>query len=265
MNRRVSNIFNTTLEQTKEIISLNKTPQNSPLPALKQAQFLRRYKRFLADIRLPTGEEVTLHCPNTGAMTNCLAPMTPCWYSTSNNTARKYAHTLEIVTTPTGDLAGIHSARANQLVEIAIRDGVIAELQGYETLQREVVFGTQKSRVDFVLSNAQQRCFVEVKSVTLMEAQGQGLFPDAVSERGTKHLRELMQECAAGNRAVLLFCVQHTGIEWVEPARQIDPVYAATLCEAVAVGVEVLAYRTHIDPHGSHMKLTTQLPFVLTP
>ena len=174
--------------------------------------------------------------------------MSPCWYSTSDNPNRKYPNTLEVVTTPNGHLAGINTARANGLVEAALREGIISELQNYETIKREVVYGTEKSRVDFVLENSAGKCFVEVKNVTLMDADGHGQFPDAVSERGTKHLRELMQMVREGHRAVLLFCVQHTGIEWVEPADAIDPLYGKTLREALANGVEVIAYGAEIKP-----------------
>src|SRR6478736_2573782 len=231
------------------------TPSSGLMPAL----LVQRYKRFLADIILPNGDKITLHCPNTGSMKNCIHPMSPCWYSTSDNLARKYPHTLEIVTTPHGHLAGINTARSNDLVEIAIRTGVITELQGYANLRREVVYGSEKSRIDFLLENETQKCYVEVKNVTLMEAAGQGMFPDAVSERGTKHLRELMQMVREGHRAVLLFCVQHVGIEWVEPADTIDPLYGKTLREAMAAGVEVLAYAAEINPSENIIKLDKKL------
>lgn len=224
------------------------------------AQLLRRYKRFLADVVLPSGEITTLHCPNTGSMKNCIQPESPCWYSTSSNLARKYPHTLEVVTTPSGHWAGINTLRANGLVEAAIANGTIAELQGYSSLRREVVYGSEKSRIDFLLEGAQQRCYVEVKNVTLMERPGQGLFPDAVSERGTKHLRELMQMAGEGYRAVLLFCVQHSGIAWVEPADLIDPLYGKTLRQAVAAGVEVLAYSAALDLSAGNFSVQKKLP-----
>ena len=223
------------------------------------AQLIQRYKRFLADIILPNGETITVHCPNTGSMKNCLQPISPCWYSTSTNAARKYPNTLEIVTTPRGNLAGINTARSNGLVEVAIRAGVIGELQGYDNIRREVTYGNEKSRIDFLLERANEKCFVEVKNVTLMEAEGQGLFPDAVSERGTKHLRELMQMVREGHRAVLLYCVQHTGIEWVEPADTIDPLYGKTLREAVVVGVEVIAYCAELEPEKNRIVLAKKL------
>lgn len=231
--------------------------------SLRQALLVRRYKRFLSDVLLPSGELLTLHCPNTGSMKNCILENTPCWYSTSDNPTRKYPHTLEIVTTLGGHLAGVNTGRANHIVEAAIAAGVITELRGYALLRREVIYGAEKSRIDFLLSGSTsdtRPCYVEVKSVTLMEAAGQGLFPDAISARGSKHLRELMAMVQQGYRAVLLYCVQHTGIEWVEPADAIDPVYGRHLRDALAMGVEVLAYQARIDPVIAEVALYRSLP-----
>ena len=230
---------------------------------LYPAQLLRRYKRFLADLELPDGRGLTVHCPNTGSMKNCLQPGGNCWYSGSDNPKRKYPHTLEVVTPPDGDLAGINTARANDLVEEAIGNGVIRELQGYRQWRREVAYGEEKSRIDFLLDGGGQSCFVEVKNVTLCEGRGHGLFPDAVSERGTKHLRELMQMVRQGHRAVLLFCVQHTGIRQVAPADTIDPAYGKTLREAAAVGVEILAYQAVLAPEQGIIRLQKKLPVAL--
>ena len=230
------------------------------------ALLLKRYKRFLADIRLPDATELTIHCPNTGSMKNCILPDSPCWYSVSESKTRKYPQTLEIVTTPGDHRAGINTARANELVEAAIRSGVIQELQGYSMLKREQVYGEEKSRIDFLLSEhvADERlCYVEVKSVTLMEAEGEGFFPDAVSERGSKHLRELMAMRARGHRAVLLFCVQHTGIRSVRAAAHIDTVYADTLRAAQAAGVELLAYAANIAPEQGIIALDRALPVLV--
>jgi sugar fermentation stimulation protein A len=233
------------------------------------ARLLKRYKRFLADIRLPNGTELTIHCPNTGSMKNCVLSESPCWYSVSDSKTRKYPQTLEVVTASGGHLAGINTARTNELVEQALRDEVIAELRGYKTLRREVVYGSEKSRIDFLLSNRAllvdkpedaRLCYLEVKNVTLMEAEGEGFFPDAVSERGSKHLRELMAMVEQGHRAVLLFCVQHTGIQSVRAAAHIDPVYAATLQAARAAGVEVIAYAARIKPEHNVIKLDRCLP-----
>ncbi len=227
------------------------------------ALLLRRYKRFLADVRLPGGHELTIHCPNTGSMKNCVLPESRCWFSVSESKARKYPQTLEVVTTPGGHLAGINTARTNELVEQALCNDVIAELRGYQSRKREQVYGSEKSRIDFLLTNHLQDarlCYLEVKNVTLMEAEGEGYFPDAVSERGSKHLRELMAMVEQGHRAVLLFCVQHTGIQLVRPARHIDPVYAATLQVARRAGVEVIAYAARIQPETNTIVLDRPLP-----
>lgn len=221
---------------------------------------LRRYQRFLADVRLADGSEMTIHCPNTGSMKNCVLPDSPCWFSLSANPKRKYAHTWEVASVPGGHLAGVNTGRANALVEAGIRQGVITELQGYPGLRREVRYGRENSRIDFLLEEGARRCYVEVKSVTLMDAPGQGLFPDAVSQRGSKHLRELIEMVQAGHRAVLLFCVQHTGIEWVEPADAIDAVYGKTLRQAAQAGVELLAYRAAIEPELARLALEWPVP-----
>lgn len=226
----------------------------------QKGKLLRRYKRFLADIELEDGSEVTIHCPNTGSMRNCVVPDSHCWFSTSDNLKRKYPHTWELASTPSGFLAGINTGRANALVEAAIADGTIAELQGYRQIRREVRYGSEKSRIDFVLEDGERQCFVEVKSVTLMEALGQGLFPDAISSRGTKHLRELINVVEQGQRAVLVFCVQHTGIEWVEPADAIDSLYGKTLRRAAEAGVEILAYGADIVPERAEVVLRRSLP-----
>lgn len=236
------------------------------MPEWQTAELLQRYKRFMADVRLADGSLLTVHCPNTGSMKNCLLPGRPCWYSTSTNAKRKYPHTLEVVTTPGGHLAGVNTGRANLLVERALGLGAIAELQGYRSLQRELRYGLEKSRIDFLLSDSltdARPCYLEVKSVTLMEAEGQGFFPDSVSDRGTKHLRELMAIAQQGYRAVLLFCVQHTGIEWVKPAGHIDALYAKTLGEALSAGVEVFAYRAEIQVAESLITLNKKIPFYL--
>ncbi|WP_049632508.1 DNA/RNA nuclease SfsA [Cellvibrio sp. pealriver] len=236
------------------------------MAVLFPALLLRRYKRFLADVRLPDGSEITIHCPNTGSMKNCVVPESPCWYSLSENKARKYPQTLELVTTSGGHIAGINTGRANDLVEAAIQSGVITELQGYGSLKREQIYGEEKSRIDFLLSSnpADARfCYVEVKNVTLMESEGEGFFPDAVSERGSKHLRELMAMRAQGHRAVLLFCVQHSGILSVRAAAHIDAIYAATLASAHAAGVEVIAYGATIQPEQHLIALDRPLPVLL--
>lgn len=227
-------------------------------PPLESGILLKRYKRFLADVKNEQGE-FTIHCPNTGSMKNCLAENGQCWFSRSDNAKRKYPCTLEVTTTPDGHLAGVNTSRANGLVREAIENGVVSELQNYDHIRSEVKYGEENSRIDFLLERDGERCFVEVKNVTLGMGDGLGLFPDAVSARGSKHLRELKQVVEQGHRAVLFFCVQHTGIDHVAPADDIDPEYGATLREAVAAGVEVLAYRASLS--AEEILLTERIPF----
>ena len=235
---------------------------------LQEAILLRRYKRFLADVRRPDGSEFTLHCPNTGAMTHCQGEGWRVWYTDSHNPKRKYACTWQLVEDADGCLIGINSALANTLVGEALDRSEIAELAGYSSHRREVIYGEQNSRIDFLLTQAdrdetRRECLVEVKSLTLKVQNGLGVFPDAVTTRGQKHLQELTTEVKRGKRAVLLFCVQHTGIERVSVAREIDAEYARLLEAAVKEGVEVLAYGVSIDPSKNALSLAASLPVEL--
>ena len=216
-------------------------------PPLLPATFERRYKRFFADVRTQSGELLTIHCPNTGSMKNCLVEGSACWYSLSDNPKRKLPGTLEIVTTSEGHLAEVNTARPNYLVRELIEAGLVPQLQGYSQIRSEVRYGEEKSRIDLLLEDESLgQCYVEVKNVTLDMGEGLATFPDAVTSRGTKHLRELMAMVTAGHRALLFFCVQLTGVERMEVAADIDPVYAATLAEAVAAGVEIIAWRASL-------------------
>lgn len=231
-------------------------------PKLKCASLVRRYKRFLTDVRLPSGEDVTIHCPNTGSMKGCLFPGGKVWFSESSNLKRKYPYTWEIAESDSGDFILINTALPNKLVREAIEAGVLSELLGYEKIQPEVRYGDEKSRIDLFLSEGSRPdCYVEVKNVTLLESDAQGYFPDAVSLRGQKHLRELERVAVSGLRAVLVFCVSHTGIKSVSPAEHIDPAYARTLREVVANGVEVLAYECEVSPE--RVRVSRQLPVKL--
>jgi sugar fermentation stimulation protein A len=235
---------------------------------LQEAILLRRYKRFLADVRRPDGSEFTLHCPNTGAMTHCQGEGWRVWYTDSRNPKRKYACTWQLVEDADGCLIGINSALANTLVGEALERNAIGELAGYSSHRREVAYGEQNSRIDFLLSGADRAasrrdCLVEVKSLTLRTQNGLGVFPDAVTTRGQKHLQELTTEAKRGKRAVLLFCVQHTGIERVSVAREIDAEYARLLDAAVREGVEVFAYGVAIEPAENALILTASLPVEL--
>ncbi|AIL59989.1 DNA/RNA nuclease SfsA [Pseudomonas alkylphenolica] len=233
-------------------------------PALETARLLRRYKRFLADIELASGEQITIHCPNTGSMLNCMVEGGQVWFSRSNDPKRKLPGTWEISETPQGRLACVNTGRANALVEEALHAGIISELAGFTGLRREVAYGEERSRVDFRLEFADGPAYVEVKSVTLgFEGSAIAAFPDAVTQRGAKHLRELAALARQGVRAVQLYCVNLSAIEAVRPAEEIDAAYAQALRAAVADGVEVLAYGTRVD--GEQIYIDRALPVLLTP
>ncbi|MCY3840709.1 MAG: DNA/RNA nuclease SfsA [Gammaproteobacteria bacterium] len=210
-------------------------------PPLQRATLIRRYKRFLADVETAAGETLTLHCPNTGAMTGCADPGSAAWYSTSANERRKYAHTLEIVGDPDGHLIGINSVRANALVVEALAAGILPGFPADGRLRREVAIPGQTGRLDLLVGDV----YVEVKSVTLKLADS-GAFPDAVSVRATRHLDTLARLARTGRRAALVFCVQHTGIDAVRSADEIDPDYGRALRRAVADGVNVVAVRCRV-------------------
>lgn len=218
-------------------------------PVLEEGRLIKRYKRFLADIECADGSLVTAHCANTGSMKNCMAEGARVWFSRNDDPKRKLKATWQLVETPHGRVACINTGRANRLVEEALQAGVISELAGFSSLRREVRFGEENSRADFCLMFDEQPVIVEVKSVTLGFAESDvAAFPDAVTARGTKHLRELTALAASGQRAVLIYCVNLTGITAVRAAAEIDPEYAAALAEAKSAGVEVLAYGTTITP-----------------
>ena len=232
-------------------------------PPLQSAILIKRYKRFLADVVTPDGRELTLHCPNTGAMTGCATPGDTVWYSTSDNPKRKYAHTWELTQTQRGAIICVNTLRANILAKEAILAGNIVELSGYNTLKSEVKYGEEKSRIDIMLqAEERQNCYIEVKSVTLAENDS-GYFPDAVTERGQKHLRELMSVAAAGDRAVILFAVLHSAIDRFSPAHHIDTRYAQLLIEAQTKGVEILVYKAELSTEM--MTLNKPITAVLTP
>ena len=233
------------------------------IPALHSATLIKRYKRFLADVITPEGETFTLHCPNTGAMTGCATPGDTVWYSTSDNTKRKYPHTWELTQTQNGAFICVNTLRANTLAKDAILTGRIPELAGYNTLKSEVKYGEEKSRIDIMLqADDRPNCYIEVKSVTLAENEF-GYFPDAVTVRGQKHLRELMGVVASGERAVLLFAILHSAIEYFSPAHHIDAKYAQLLIEAQKQGVEILAYKAELS--ADNMTLISPLPIALSP
>jgi sugar fermentation stimulation protein A len=214
------------------------------------ATLLRRYKRFLADVVLPDGNEITAHVANPGAMTGLAQPGSRVWLSKSPSLTRKLQYSWELVDVDFGggiELVGVNTIHPNAIVAEAIAGGGIAELAGYATMRREVKYGVN-SRVDFVLEDARrQACYVEVKNVHLMRRRGLAEFPDSVTARGAKHLAELSNIVAAGQRAVMLFLIQIGSAKRFDIARDIDKVYGAAFERARAAGVEALAYRCRLS------------------
>jgi len=229
-------------------------------PPLKQAKLIKRYKRFLADVTLPNQVQTTLHVANTGAMTGCAIPESIVWYSTSDNPKRKYPCSWELSTTPENHTICVNTIRANQLIEEALNKGVIKEITNFTSLQREVAYGREASKIDFKLSDENNiETFIEVKSVTLLD-NGQGYFPDAKTTRGQKHLRELIEVVHSGHRAVLLFAVLHSGINSVKPAAHIDKMYAQLLSQAKANGVEIIAYKANFTLEETLSEIEVCIP-----
>lgn len=226
---------------------------------LVEGRLIRRYKRFLADIQLPDGV-ITAACPNTGSLMGCCEAGSRVWLSESDSATRKYRHTWELIEVGKV-MVGINTGLPNALVSEAITNGTLGELSGYASIRREVAFGEERSRVDLLLQGAgREDCYVEVKNVTAAASKGVALFPDCVSERGSKHLRELMRLKAKGLRPVQLYCVQRGDVKEVRPADGIDHEYGRTLREAIASGVEVLAYRAEVTTR--EIRLAQRIPVV---
>lgn len=230
-----------------------------PAPLI-QGLLVKRYQRFLADVALPDGRIITAHTPNTGSMKGCNVPGARVWLRDSGNPRRKYPLTWELVETSPGLLVGINTGLPRRLVAEGIEQGKINELQGYGRIRFEVPYGMENSRIDILLEQGPgTRCYVEVKNVTLVE-QGVALFPDTVSVRGTKHLRELAGVVRRGYRAVMFFCVQRKDARELRPADMIDPTYGQTLRQVMEAGVEVLAYDAQVSPGA--IELRAPLPMI---
>lgn len=229
---------------------------------LESGYLLRRYKRFLCDVQTKEGEQITIHCPNTGSMKNCCPEKARVWFSRSDNPKRKYAHTWEMVEDPSGKRIVINTHLANKLVVEALEQGKIETLAGYKDLRTEVPYGEEKSRIDILLESETGKLnYIEVKSVSLLEDDGWGYFPDAISVRAQKHLRELMSMVAQGHEATLFFCVQHEGISRMKAASHIDAKYADLLKQVQQSGVNVLAYACQLDTKG--IFLSHKIPFII--
>ena len=213
---------------------------------------IKRYKRFMADVKLDDGSIVTAHCPNSGSMKTCNQTGWNVLLSKSNNPNRKLKYTWELVHNEKCWI-GINTHLANKLAVEAIQNGWIPELSGYTKLETEKKYG-QNSRIDILLTSSKQTCYVEVKNVTLVEDDGFYTFPDSVTSRGLKHLHELAEMVRQGHRTVMLYAIQRSDGTLFKPARHIDPDYAKALKEVNNQGVEILAYRADINPDAITLK-----------
>jgi sugar fermentation stimulation protein A len=233
-----------------------------PSPLI-EATLARRYKRFLADVVLQSGEVMTVHVANPGAMTGLDRPLSRVWLSDSGNPLRKFPFTWELVEADLGngpEMVGVNTGQPHQLVADALEAGLIPELRDYPSVRREVKYG-DNSRIDFLLDDpARRACYLEVKNVHLMRKPGLAEFPDCVTLRGAKHLRELMYMRATGARTVLLFVIQIPSANRFAVARDIDPAYAAAFDQARARGVEMLAWRCGVNLDG--IEITAPVPIL---
>lgn len=216
---------------------------------LVPATLIKRYKRFLADVVMADGSEITVHTPNTGSMRGCAEPGSTVYLRDTQNPKRKYLWSWEMSTAESGALVGVSTALANALVEEAIASGLVGNLAGYAHRKAEVKYG-ENSRIDWLLSDDNRPgCYVEVKNVTMAEGE-LALFPDAVTTRGAKHLQELMGMVAQGKRAAMVYCIQRGDVQAFKPADAIDPTYGALLREAANNGVELYALAAVVLPTG---------------
>lgn len=217
---------------------------------LVRGLLVQRYKRFLADVRLASGETITAACPNTGSMLGLNAPGSAIWLSRSDALTRKYPHTWEMVEADLGagpTLVGINPMHPNRIVGEAVASGLLNELAGYAIMRREVKYGVS-SRIDLLLEDERKgRCYVEVKNVHLMRRLGRAEFPDSVTTRGAKHLAELSAMVAEGHRAVMVYLIQRPDAETFSISGDIDPAYLAAFDKAIASGVETLALRCRLS------------------
>ncbi|ABW67902.1 DNA/RNA nuclease SfsA [Desulfosudis oleivorans] len=215
-------------------------------PPLIKGTLIKRYKRFLADVRLGNNRMVTAHCPNSGSMKACCEPGRPVYISRQNSPARKLKYTWELIDMP-GSLVGVNTGIPNALVRRSIEKGYIHPLKGYDRVTPEVKTSAH-TRLDLMLENTKTggRCYVEVKNCTLVENRTAS-FPDAVTERGKKHLLELQGLAANGHRCAMVFLIQRMDATTFRPADPIDPAYGRTLREVARSGVELYAYDVNID------------------
>lgn len=227
---------------------------------LIRARLIRRYKRFLADVTLEDGQEVTAHCANPGSMMGLADPGTAVWLEPNSDPKKKLGFGWRLVDHENGHFTGVDTSVPNRALKAALLAHQVPELPPYDLVRPEVKYGTN-SRIDFLLSGAGSETFVEVKSVTLSRQRGLAEFPDSVTARGAKHLAELTAMVGQGHRAVMFYLVQRTDCTAVTLASDIDPAYRAAFDLAVGAGVKVLAYGCSISPQG--ILLGGPLPFRL--
>ena len=228
-------------------------------PKLISGTLIKRYNRFLADVKLRNHRIVTAHCPNSGSMKACSEPGRTVYLSRHNNPKRKLKYTWELIEMPTS-LVGVNTMVPNRLVYNSIRSSSVTELTGYEDVTREVTTG-KGSRIDLRLDGkGKEPCYVEVKNCTLVE-NGVASFPDAVTSRGLKHLRELQKLHGQGCRCAMFFLIQRMDVKRFKPADHIDPDYGKGLRKAAKNGVEIIVYDTKIDLKG--IRLNRQIPYFL--
>lgn len=222
------------------------------------ARLIRRYKRFLADVRLPDGTEAMAHCPNPGSMMGMADEGIKIWLEPNDDPRKKLKYGWRLIEQDDGHFVGVDTGVPNRVVGLALLAHQIAGLPPYDGVRPEVKYA-DKSRIDFLLRGAVDT-YVEVKSVTLSRTAGLAEFPDSVTARGAKHLEALTQMVAQGHRAVMFYMVQRTDCAALSLAADIDPAYAAAFARATKAGVQVLAYDCAIDPKG--VTLRRPMPFV---
>jgi sugar fermentation stimulation protein A len=227
-------------------------------PPLIQGTLIKRYKRFMADVKLRNGHVVTAHCPNSGSMLACSEPGRRVYLSRHNNPKRKLKYTWEMIEMPSS-LVGVNTMVPNQLVKTSVLAGKIPALSGFDQVRPEVRYG-ENSRIDLLLEKGDERCFVEIKNCTLV-TDGVACFPDAVTSRGLKHLKELQNQVRSGDRSVMFYLIQRMDAKLFRPADHIDPAYGNELRKALKNGVEIMVYDVKLDFEG--IRLNRTLPFEL--
>lgn len=228
-------------------------------PKLIRGQLVKRYKRFLADVLLDSGEMVTAHCPNSGSMAACSDPERPVYLSFHDNPKRKLKYTWELIEMPES-LVGVNTLIPNRLVSLSVEEKIVPALNHYDTVIREATIGNH-TRLDLLLERDNgEKCFVEIKNCSLV-INGVAMFPDAVTARGLKHLVEMQKLLKKGYRCVMFYLIQRMDAHSFQPAIHIDPAYGKELAKAVKKGLEVLVYDVNVDLKG--IKLNKIIPFVI--